>query len=181
MAETQEELMSSEMQDQVIQRLASEVVEAFPDQRESLALIGIQRRGASLAERLKKYIDNQGSGPIEMGTLDITLYRDDLSTYGSQARVRESQIPFNVEDRVIILTDDVLYTGRTVRSALNAIVAYGRPRRILLLVLVDRGHRELPIQADFAGLTIDTTLNQIVHVHFEEHDGENNVLLHTRE
>ncbi len=156
-----------------LSRLASEIVEENQGVKD-LYLVGIQRRGVPLAERLAKRIgDLEGTHP-PLGILDITLYRDDLSTVGANPIVNRTQLDDDIEDRKIILVDDVLYTGRTVRAALDQLMDYGRPRRIQLAVLVDRGkeHRELPIQADYIGKTVPTKKSEIIKVMLKEFDGE---------
>ncbi|MCX8036753.1 MAG: bifunctional pyr operon transcriptional regulator/uracil phosphoribosyltransferase PyrR [Candidatus Sumerlaeia bacterium] len=145
-----------------------------------LALVGIRTRGINLAERLKTRLDHLCRCEVPIGALDITLYRDDLSQLASQPLVGETHLAFGVEGREIVLVDDVLYTGRTVRAALDAIVHYGRPQRIILAVLVDRGNREYPIQPDVAAVKIETAANQNVQVRLEELDGEEHVLLVTK-
>ena len=139
---------------------------------DGLAMVGIRRRGVPIAtrvtERLRKKLDTE----VIEGVLDITLYRDDLSQVASQPVVSGSQIGFDVSDKRVVLCDDVLFTGRTVRAALNAICEFGRPRTIELAVLVDRGHRELPIHADHAALVLETTLQEVVKVHLKEVDGD---------
>jgi len=145
-----------------------------------LALVGIRTRGIHLAERLKTRLDRACGRDVPIGALDITLYRDDLSTLAKQPIVGETRLPFDVEGKVIVLVDDVLYTGRTIRAALDAIVSYGRPQRIILAVLVDRGNREYPIQADVSALQISTTHEQNVQVRLDELDGEEYVMLVTK-
>jgi len=146
----------------------------------SLALVGVQRRGVPLAERLRAVIAPDNPDSVPLGKLDITLYRDDLSTLGPQPILGPTRLPFEIDDRVIVLVDDVLYTGRTVRAALEALLAFGRPRAVRLAVLIDRGHREYPIQADFVGQTVDTTDRQIVEVMLAEIDPKERVVLVTR-
>jgi len=145
-----------------------------------IALVGIRTRGINLAERLKTRLDHLSGCDIPIGALDITLYRDDLSTLAKQPLVGETHISFDVEGREIVLVDDVLYTGRTIRAALDAIVDYGRPQRIILAVLVDRGNREYPIQPDVAALKISTDHNQNVQLRLDEVDGEEYVMLVTK-
>lgn len=162
-------------------RLASEIVEENQGVKD-LYLVGIQRRGVPLAERLATRIsDLEGTRP-PLGILDITLYRDDLSTVGANPIVNRTQLDDDIEDRKIILVDDVLYTGRTVRAALDQLMDYGRPRRIQLAVLVDRGkeHRELPIQADYIGKTVPTKKSEIVKVLLKEFDNEEGVGIYER-
>ncbi|HUP47974.1 MAG TPA: bifunctional pyr operon transcriptional regulator/uracil phosphoribosyltransferase PyrR [Thermoanaerobaculia bacterium] len=156
--------------DRALTRIAREIVEETGNVEE-LAIVGIQRRGVQLAERLAKEIEASEGGSPAMGVMDITLYRDDLKAIADQAVVRKTEIPFRVEEKTIVLVDDVLYTGRTVRSALNEIVDFGRPKRVYLAVLVDRGHREIPIRADFVGKNVPTSRSQQIKVKVEELDG----------
>jgi pyrimidine operon attenuation protein/uracil phosphoribosyltransferase len=143
---------------------------------EGVVLVGIQRRGVELAARLAALLSKPAS-PVPLGKLDITLYRDDLSTIGPVPRVGETSLPDDLEGKTVVIVDDVLYTGRTVRAALDELADFGRPRRILLVVLVDRGGRELPIQADFAGLTVETGPDDRVDVAVKELDGRDAVEL----
>ncbi|MDX1622854.1 MAG: bifunctional pyr operon transcriptional regulator/uracil phosphoribosyltransferase PyrR [Gemmatimonadota bacterium] len=162
--------------DRALERMAREIVEAVED-LSNLAVVGIQRRGVQLAERIVEEIEEiEGIRP-DMGVMDITLYRDDLKQVGDQAVVQKTEIPFKVEGRVIVLVDDVLYTGRTIRAALNEIVDFGRPERVLLAELVDRGHREIPIRADFVGKNVPTSREQQIKVKVEELDGVRQVEL----
>lgn len=164
----------------VIQRIAHEIVERNKG-TEDLALIGIRRRGVPLAERVRKAIQQIEGVEVPLGVLDITLYRDDLRTISPQPLVRSTKLPFEIEDRVLVLIDDVLFTGRTVRAALEAIMDYGRPRVIQLAVLVDRGHRELPIRADFVGKNVPTSHRENVTVHLREMDKEDVILIEEQE
>jgi len=160
-----------------LERLAVEIVERRGDDA-SLAIIGVQRRGADLAERLKKLLDARLGRKVPLGKLDINLYRDDWTTNLELApTINCSEIGFEIEGASIVLVDDVLYSGRTIRAALEAILDYGRPRRVELLVLVDRGHRELPIQADYVGKKVDTHDDEHVDVRVVERDGEDKVCL----
>jgi pyrimidine operon attenuation protein/uracil phosphoribosyltransferase len=156
--------------DRALTRIAHEIVEVNHGV-EGLAILGIQRRGVQLARRIVDEIERSEGQRPEMGVLDITLYRDDLETISDQAIVQETDIPFDVQGKVIVVVDDVLYTGRTVRAALNEIMDFGRPRRILLAVLVDRGHREIPIRADFVGKNVPTSQTEQIKVKVEELDG----------
>src|ERR1044071_3189110 len=160
----------------VLSRLASEIVERNGGIN-NLLLVGIRRRGVPLAERIAdKIAQLEGTRPVT-GQLDITLYRDDLSTVGPRPVVNRTEIPADVTDSIIVLVDDVLYTGRTVRAALDELVDFGRPRRVELAVLIDRGHRELPIQADYAGKELQTADNEIVKVMLEDYDEDEKVIV----
>ncbi len=157
-------------------RLAHEILEKSAD-LDLLAFVGIRRRGVPMAQRLARKIEQLEKRAIPVGILDINLYRDDLSTVDVQPVVSATEIPFSVQGKDIILTDDVLYTGRTVRAALDALFDHGRPSRVQLLVLIDRGHRELPIEARFVGRVVQTTDDEIIEVKFQEVDGTEKVLL----
>jgi pyrimidine operon attenuation protein/uracil phosphoribosyltransferase len=164
--------------DRALTRIAHEIVEQAGG-GEGVALVGIKTRGVTLAERIAaKIAAIEGTKPA-VGALDITLYRDDLMRHpvGPQPLVRRTEIPFSIDDRKILLVDDVLYTGRTVRAALDALIDFGRPRAIQLIVLVDRGHRELPIKADYVGKNLPTSLTQSVRVRLDEIDGRDEVVL----
>ena len=154
-----------------ITRIAHEIVERNRG-TDGLALIGILRRGVPIAHRIAAAVREFEGEEVPVGELDITLYRDDLATIGPQPVVRATHINFDITDRVLVLIDDVLYTGRTVRAALDSLIDFGRPRLIQLAVLVDRGHRELPIRADYVGKNVPTSRTEIVDVRLEEHDGE---------
>jgi pyrimidine operon attenuation protein / uracil phosphoribosyltransferase len=170
------QLMSASEIERTIVRLAHEIVEKN-NGADNLGLVGIMRRGVPLAERLAKILGRIEKTDVPVGTLDITLYRDDLSTVGHRPEVRPREMEFDIQDKNIILVDDVLYTGRTTRAALDALFDHGRPRRIQLLVLIDRGHRELPIEAGFVGRKIQTSDNEIIEVKLVETDGAEKVLL----
>jgi pyrimidine operon attenuation protein / uracil phosphoribosyltransferase len=146
---------------------------------DDLALIGVRRRGVPLAKRLARQIKEITGDDVPTGALDITLYRDDLSkgAVGLQPVVRRTEIPFSIDGRKILLVDDVLYTGRTTRAALDALIDFGRPKAIQLIVLVDRGHRELPIKADYVGKNLPTALDQSVQVRLQEIDDRDEVAL----
>jgi len=156
-------------------RIAHEIVERSRGVEE-LAFVGIQRRGVHLARRLAKLVGDI-AGEVPVGALDITLYRDDLMRHsiGAQPVVGQTDISFSIDDKRILLVDDVLYTGRTVRAALDALLEFGRPKSIQLVVLVDRGHRELPIKADYVGKNLPTSLSQSVQVRVTEVDGKDEV------
>ena len=170
------QLMSASEIERTIVRLAHEIVEKN-NGTDNLGLVGIKRRGVPLAERLAKILGRIEKMPVPVGTLDITLYRDDLSVVGHRPEVKKSTMEFDIKDKNIILVDDVLYTGRTTRAALDALFDHGRPRRIQLCVLIDRGHRELPIEAGFVGRKIHTTDNEIIELKLQETDGSDKVLL----
>jgi len=169
-------LMSASEIQRTLVRLAHEVVEKN-NGVEGLALVGIRRRGVPLAQRIAKVIDQIEHTQIPVGSLDITLYRDDLSTVGPKPLVQKSDLEFPVAGKNVVLVDDVLYTGRTVRAALDALFDHGRPARVQLLVLIDRGHRELPIEAAFIGRKVQTTDLQIVEVKLKEVDNLEKVQL----
>jgi pyrimidine operon attenuation protein/uracil phosphoribosyltransferase len=170
------QLMSASEIDRTMVRLAHEVLEKTED-LDKLAFIGIRRRGVPLAQRLAKKITSLESREVPVGVLDINLYRDDLSTVGVQPVVNATEISFPVTGKDIILFDDVLYTGRTIRAALDALFDHGRPARVQLCVLIDRGHRELPIEARYVGRMVQTTQNEIIEVKFHEIDDTEKVLL----
>jgi pyrimidine operon attenuation protein / uracil phosphoribosyltransferase len=170
------QLLSATEIDRTLQRLAHEIFEKTGGGSD-LGLIGVRRRGVPLAQRLAKSIQGFASIDVPVGTLDITLYRDDLSTVAQQPVVQSNQIDFPVDNRDLVLVDDVLYTGRTVRAAMNGLFDLGRPRRVRLCVLIDRGHRELPIEATFIGRTVDTTDTEIIEVRLQEIDSEERVML----
>jgi pyrimidine operon attenuation protein / uracil phosphoribosyltransferase len=170
------QLMSASEIERTIVRLAHEIVEKN-NGADNLGLVGIRRRGVPLANRLAKILGRIEKAEVPVGTLDITLYRDDLSTIGHRPEVRPGAMEFDIQDKNIILVDDVLYTGRTIRAALDALFDHGRPRRIQLAVLIDRGHRELPIEAGFVGRKVPTSGNEIIEVKFQETDSAEKVLL----
>jgi pyrimidine operon attenuation protein / uracil phosphoribosyltransferase len=169
------QLMSATEMDRTLQRLAHEIVERTA-QVDRLSLVGIQRRGVPLAERLAQNIEGIVHHKVPVGSLDITLYRDDLSSLAPQPVVHSSDIPA-VDDQDIVLVDDVLYTARTIRAAMNGLFDLGRPKRIRLCVLVDRGHRELPIEASFVGRVVQTARSETVDVRLQEIDGQERVML----
>ena len=172
--------MSASEIERTLVRLAHEVVEKN-NGIQDLGLVGIKRRGIPIAQRLAKIIERIEKKPVPVGTLDITLYRDDLSTVGPKPLVTQSEMEFNVTGKDIVLCDDVLYTGRTVRAALDALFDHGRPRRVQLLVLIDRGHRELPVEASFVGRRIQTSDIEIIEVKLQETDQMEKVLLVERD
>jgi pyrimidine operon attenuation protein/uracil phosphoribosyltransferase len=170
------QLLSATEIDRTLHRLAHEIVEKSGGTND-LALVGIRRRGVPLAERLVRIVRSACGAEIPVGALDITLYRDDLSLVAPQPVVQSSEIPFSVDDQVIILVDDVLYTGRTIRAAMNGLFDLGRPRRVQLCVLIDRGHRELPIEASFVGRYVQTSDTEIIEVRLDEVDRQERVML----
>lgn len=170
------EIMDAAAMRRALVRIAHEVIEANKGVQD-VALVGIRRRGVPLAQRLAEQIAQIEGHQCPVGLLDITLYRDDLTTIAYQPLVHKTEIPFDVTGKTIVLVDDVLYTGRTARAALDALIDHGRPGRIQLAVLVDRGHRELPIRADFVGKNVPTSKQEIVSVRVDEIDGEERVLI----
>jgi len=169
-------LMASKEMDLVLARISAEIVEQLSSENE-LAIIGIRRRGVSLAERLRDKVAATLKRPIPLGILDITLYRDDLTAVGNRPMLRETLIDFDINNLNLVLVDDVLYTGRTIRAALDGIMDLGRPKRVQLAVLIDRGRRELPIQADYVGKHVQTEEDETVEVRVKEEDGEERVVL----
>jgi pyrimidine operon attenuation protein/uracil phosphoribosyltransferase len=163
-------IMDQEYIRRTLMRIAHEIVEKNKG-IDALCLVGIRNRGAVLAERINQCIETIEGRRVPVGILDITLYRDDLTLIATQPVVRETLIDFNITDKNIILVDDVLFTGRTIRAALDAIIDFGRPGNIQLAVLIDRGHRELPIRADYVGKNIPTSMGQDVQVILQESDG----------
>jgi pyrimidine operon attenuation protein/uracil phosphoribosyltransferase len=164
-----------------LRRMASEIVERHPG-LSGVVLVGVRSRGVPLAARLARLAgDLTGGSPPPVGALDITLYRDDLTALGPQPILRGTEIPGSIDGRTVILVDDVLYTGRTVRAALDELIDFGRPARIELAVLVDRGRRELPVHADYVGKQVTTRLDENVQVYVEEQDGADRVVLLERE
>lgn len=172
--------MSGSEVDRTIVRLAHEILERTADLN-ALVFAGIRRRGIPLAERIARKIGELEGLAIPVGALDITMYRDDLSQVAQQPVLNNTEIPFSIAGKDVLIVDDVLYTGRTVRAAMDALFALGRPARVQLLALIDRGHRELPIEARYIGRTVPTTLSQIIEVKFQEIDGADKVLLVQRE
>ena len=173
------ELMDKGRLLRTLARMAHEIVERHPDSSR-IALVGIRSRGVPLARRLALLIGATGSGKPRVGSLDITLYRDDLTTIAAQPVMKGTQIDFSIDGAPVVLVDDVLYTGRTVRAALDELIDFGRPALIELAVLVDRGHRELPIRPDYVGRKVATSKDEIVQVMLAEEDGEDRVLLLSR-
>ena len=173
------QLMSGSEIERTLVRLAHQILEKNGGV-EGLGLVGIRRRGVPIAERLGKMIQRVEKVPVPVGALDITFYRDDLSTLGPKPVVQKGEIGFPIEGKRIVLVDDVLYTGRTTRAALDALFSHGRPSRVELLVLIDRGHRELPVEATFTGRVVQTTANEVIEVKLTEVDSAEKVLLMER-
>ncbi len=169
-------LMDAEALRRALVRIAHEILERTKG-GEGLALIGIRSRGAVLAQRLAGELHAIDGQSVPVGALDITLYRDDLSRIAPNPIVHATEIPFDITDRRLVLVDDVLFTGRTVRAALNAIADLGRPTTIQLAVLIDRGHRELPIRADYVGKNVPTSIRERVEVRLQEHNEQEEVVL----
>jgi pyrimidine operon attenuation protein / uracil phosphoribosyltransferase len=171
-------VMDGDRMSRALTRIAHEILERNRGLDE-IALVGIRTRGVPLARRLALALHDINGDNVPTGALDITLYRDDLMRHpvGPQPLVRRTEIPFSIDDRKILLVDDVLYTGRTIRAALDALIDFGRPRAIQLIVLVDRGHRELPIKADYVGKNLPTSLKQSIQVRLQEIDGADEVVL----
>jgi len=169
-------VMDADRMARTLMRIAHEILERHRG-ADGLALVGIRARGVPIAARLAAHLRDLAGADVPTGALDITLYRDDLMRHavGPQPVIRRTEIPFSIDDRLILLVDDVLYTGRTIRAALDALIEFGRPRLIQLVVLVDRGHRELPIKADYVGKNIPTSPSQSVQVRLTEIDGRDEV------
>jgi pyrimidine operon attenuation protein/uracil phosphoribosyltransferase len=170
------QLMSASEIERTLIRLAHEILEKNNGVGD-LAFVGIKRRGVPLAERLARIIQRIEKKPVPVGTLDITLYRDDLSTLAAKPVVQKTELEVPIADKSVVMVDDVLYTGRTTRAAMDALFHFGRPRRVQLCVLIDRGHRELPIEAAFVGRKVQTTESQIIEVKLREIDDAERVLL----
>lgn len=170
------QLMSASEIERTLVRLAYEIVEKNGGV-DALGLVGIRRRGVPIAERLGKIITRIENAKVPVGTLDITFYRDDLSTLGPKPVVQQKEIGFEIADKNIVLVDDVLFTGRTTRAALDALFEHGRPRRVQLCVLIDRGHREIPVEATFVGRHIQTSMNEVIEVKLTEVDEAEKVLM----
>ncbi|WP_158749302.1 bifunctional pyr operon transcriptional regulator/uracil phosphoribosyltransferase PyrR [Acidobacterium sp. S8] len=169
-------ILSASEIERTLVRLAHEIIEKN-NGAETLGLVGVQRRGVPLAKRLASLISGIEKHPVDVGVLDISFYRDDLSTKDIRPVVNHGNLGFDVNGRDVVLVDDVLYTGRTIRAALDALFDHGRPRRVQLLTLIDRGHRELPIEATFVGRTVQTSSREIIEVKLREIDNDEQVLI----
>ena len=170
-------ILDAKQMARIIRRMAGEIAERHHGNLGSVLLAGIRTRGVPLAEKIAAEIERMEGVKLPVGILDITLYRDDLSTIAAQPLVKGTHLPRPIDGCVVVLCDDVLYTGRTVRAALDELVDFGRPRAVRLAVLIDRGHRELPIQADFVGKTVPTSQNEVIEVAFESTDGTEQVCI----
>jgi pyrimidine operon attenuation protein/uracil phosphoribosyltransferase len=170
--------MDADRMSRALTRIAHEILERNRG-LDDIALVGIRTRGVPLARRIARALKEINGDDVPTGALDITLYRDDLMRHpvGPQPLVRRTEIPFSIDERKILLVDDVLYTGRTIRAALDALIDFGRPRAIQLIALVDRGHRELPIKADYVGKNLPTSLKQSVQVRLQEIDGTDEIVI----
>jgi pyrimidine operon attenuation protein/uracil phosphoribosyltransferase len=169
-------ILSASEIERTLVRLAHEIIEKN-DGADNLGLVGVQRRGVPLARRLATLISGIEKQPVDVGVLDISFYRDDLTTKDVRPVLNPGDLGFDVNGRNVVLVDDVLYTGRTVRAALDALFDHGRPRRVQLLTLIDRGHRELPIEATFVGRTVQTSSREIIEVKLREVDNDEQVLI----
>jgi pyrimidine operon attenuation protein/uracil phosphoribosyltransferase len=169
-------LLDGPRMNRAIRRMAIEVLEKNRG-TDDLIIVGIRSRGVPIADRMAKEIEEMEGRPVSSGILDITLYRDDLTTIAPQPVVKPTKLPEPIDDKIVVLVDDVLYTGRTVRAALDALIDFGRPKAVMLAVLIDRGHRELPIHADVIGKTVPTDADEVIKVKLEETDGEDEVLI----
>lgn len=173
--------MDKEGVEKTIRRIAHEILEKNRSALEKLVIIGIMTRGATLAERLQKEIRKIEDKTLPLGTMDITLYRDDLTQIAQSPVVHETRVDFDITDQKVVLIDDVLFTGRTIRCALDELIDFGRPRAIQLAVLIDRGHRDFPIRPDYVGKNLPTSLQEIVQVRFREVDGVDEVVIEEEE
>lgn len=169
-------ILSASAVEQTVKNLAQQIHEEFPNTK-NVVLIGIQTRGVPLAKRISQALYEKNGHEVQIGILDITLYRDDVNEIANQPIIKETDLPSDLNDRVVILVDDVIFTGRSIRAALDQLVDFGRPEAVRLCVLVDRGHRELPIQPDFVGKTLATSRTEVVKVRMREVDGCDQVVI----
>ncbi|HQL42832.1 MAG: bifunctional pyr operon transcriptional regulator/uracil phosphoribosyltransferase PyrR [Spirochaetes bacterium] len=169
-------LMNKHQIDESIKKISNDIINEFGDMS-NVTLVGIQTRGVEIAKRIKKLLELHSGNEIKMGTLDITFYRDDLATRGIIPAIKETTIEFNITKKIVILVDDVIFTGRTTKAAMETLMSFGRPQIIRLAVLIDRGNRELPIQPDYCGIKINTKLNDKVKVRLNETDGIEDTVL----
>jgi pyrimidine operon attenuation protein/uracil phosphoribosyltransferase len=172
-------LLDGARMNRAIRRMAIETVEKNRG-IDDLMIVGIRSRGVPIGERMAREIEQMEGSPVPFGILDITLYRDDLTTIAPQPVVKPSKLPESIDGKNVVLVDDVLFTGRTIRAALDALIDFGRPKRVTLAVLIDRGHRELPIHADVIGKTVPTDADEVIKVKLTETDGEDEVLIMER-
>lgn len=180
MEATGRQIFSAAEMDEVLKRMALDIYNSAAN-KDNLVLVGIRTGGVYLAKRIQEKIRAKVGRQVPTGILDIGLYRDDWTRISPQPIVRTTEIPFSIDARVVVLVDDVLFTGRTVRSAMDALIDFGRPQRIELAVLVDRGHRELPICADYVGTMVSTSLEEVVNVYVREVDGEDRVMVEPKQ
>jgi pyrimidine operon attenuation protein/uracil phosphoribosyltransferase len=173
------QILSADEVDTTLDQVAASIYERTADE-DDLVLVGIRTGGVYLAERIYEKIRAKSGREVPVGILDIGLYRDDWTRLSSNPIVRSTELPVSIDDRVVVLVDDVLFTGRTVRAAMDALVDFGRPRRIELAVLVDRGHRELPICANYVGITVSTTVDEVVNVYMQETGEKDRVMVEAR-
>ena len=169
------QIMDQKDMERALKRIAHEIIEKCG--LDDLCIVGIQRRGVPLANKIAAYISQFESAEIPVGILDITFYRDDLSLLSDHPIINGTDVPFSIQDKTVVMVDDVLYTGRTGRAAIDALMDMGRPSCIKFAVMIDRGHRELPIRADFVGKNVPTSKNEIVHVMVNEIDGEEQIVI----
>lgn len=170
-------ILDKDLMQRAFTRLAHEIIEKDPGNETNVCLVGIRTRGVYVASRINAEIEKIIGHKLSQGSLDITLYRDDLTLVGPAPVVHKTEIDFNIEGKRVVLVDDVLFTGRTIRAAMDELVDFGRPKSIQLAVLIDRGHRELPISPDYVGKNIPTSLPETVEVHLEEADGNDEVVI----
>ncbi len=172
-------IMDGQDMDRALKRIAHEIIENC-DMNQTV-LVGIQRRGVPLAKRIQEHILQFENIKVDVGVLDITFYRDDLSLLSDHPIINGTDVPFSIQNKTVVMVDDVLYTGRTGRAAIDALMDMGRPKCIKFAVMIDRGHRELPIRADFVGKNVPTSSSEIIHVLVSEMDGEDNVVIADKE